>query len=186
TTVTHHDLHHAHAGYNLGLYFTWWDRWMGTEHPNYHDEFRRVARPVSRLRLRALLVGASILIGLGASDARAEALSGAYASPGLGIIVEFAPCETDKGATCGQLVWVWDPADTPHARPGDVIVTGLHTSPEGWSGRLMNPEDGRIYRGSITRQGVDAISLRGCAGPFCSTQRWHSVRALRRVLETVD
>ena len=35
TTVTHHDLHHAHAGYNLGLYFTWWDRWMGTEHPNY-------------------------------------------------------------------------------------------------------------------------------------------------------
>lgn len=47
TTVTHHDLHHAHAGYNLGLYFTWWDRWMGTEHSNYHEEFRRVARQVS-------------------------------------------------------------------------------------------------------------------------------------------
>lgn len=44
TTVTHHDLHHAHAGYNLGLYFTWWDRLMGTEHPGYHDAFRKVAR----------------------------------------------------------------------------------------------------------------------------------------------
>lgn len=39
TTVTHHDLHHANARYNLGLYFTWWDRWMGTEHPEYHARF---------------------------------------------------------------------------------------------------------------------------------------------------
>jgi Delta7-sterol 5-desaturase len=43
TTVTHHDLHHAHAGYNLGLYFSWWDRWMGTEHPSYLEEYARVA-----------------------------------------------------------------------------------------------------------------------------------------------
>lgn len=41
TTVTHHDLHHAQAGRNFGLYFTWWDRWMGTEHPRYHEEFAK-------------------------------------------------------------------------------------------------------------------------------------------------
>ena len=35
TTTTHHDLHHSHGGYNFGLYFTWWDRWMKTEHPRY-------------------------------------------------------------------------------------------------------------------------------------------------------
>ena len=35
TTVTHHDMHHEHAPRNFGLYFTWWDRWMGTEHPDY-------------------------------------------------------------------------------------------------------------------------------------------------------
>lgn len=39
TTVTHHDLHHASAGANYGLYFTWWDRWMGTEHPDYLARF---------------------------------------------------------------------------------------------------------------------------------------------------
>ncbi len=36
TNVFHHDLHHRDIGENnFGLYFTWWDRWMGTEHPEY-------------------------------------------------------------------------------------------------------------------------------------------------------
>jgi sterol desaturase/sphingolipid hydroxylase (fatty acid hydroxylase superfamily) len=42
TTTVHHDLHHARGQYNLGLYFTWWDRMMGTEDPTYHVEFARV------------------------------------------------------------------------------------------------------------------------------------------------
>ena len=40
TTTTHHDLHHSSGRYNYGLYFTWWDRWMGTEHPEYVRRFR--------------------------------------------------------------------------------------------------------------------------------------------------
>ena len=39
TTTTHHDLHHAEARWNFGLYFTWWDHWMGTEHPQYLARF---------------------------------------------------------------------------------------------------------------------------------------------------
>lgn len=35
TTVTHHDMHHSNGNYNFGLYFSWWDRLMGTEHPDY-------------------------------------------------------------------------------------------------------------------------------------------------------
>lgn len=36
TNVFHHDLHHRDIERgNFGLYFTWWDRWMGTEHPAY-------------------------------------------------------------------------------------------------------------------------------------------------------
>jgi sterol desaturase/sphingolipid hydroxylase (fatty acid hydroxylase superfamily) len=42
TTTVHHDLHHRRAGTNFGLYFTWWDRWCGTEDPIYHEEFARV------------------------------------------------------------------------------------------------------------------------------------------------
>ena len=44
TTTTHHDLHHGRPGGNFGLYFTWWDRWMGTEHPDYHRHFAAAVR----------------------------------------------------------------------------------------------------------------------------------------------
>lgn len=43
TTTTHHDLHHNGSfSHNYGLYFTWWDRLMGTEHPRYREIFREV------------------------------------------------------------------------------------------------------------------------------------------------
>ncbi|MCZ6458784.1 MAG: sterol desaturase family protein [Gammaproteobacteria bacterium] len=41
-TVTHHDLHHQHGSGNYGFYFTWWDRFMGTERGDYVERFRRV------------------------------------------------------------------------------------------------------------------------------------------------
>ena len=43
TTTVHHDLHHAQAGYNYGAWFTCWDRWFGTEHPEYHARYAEVA-----------------------------------------------------------------------------------------------------------------------------------------------
>ena len=42
TTTVHHDLHHSEGRYNFGLYFTWWDSWLGTEHPHYHERFEAV------------------------------------------------------------------------------------------------------------------------------------------------
>lgn len=41
-TTTHHELHHG-GGFssNYGLYFTFWDRLMGTEHPDYAERFAR-------------------------------------------------------------------------------------------------------------------------------------------------
>lgn len=46
TTTTHHDLHHSEGNANFGLYFTWWDRMMGTEHPRYEERFNAVAKPI--------------------------------------------------------------------------------------------------------------------------------------------
>ncbi len=43
TTTTHHDMHHQKFSGNFGLYFTWWDRWMGTELSGYKEAFRRAA-----------------------------------------------------------------------------------------------------------------------------------------------
>ena len=42
-TTTHHDLHHAGSfHHNYGLYFTFWDKLMGTEHPEYQAKFAEV------------------------------------------------------------------------------------------------------------------------------------------------
>lgn len=43
TTSVHHDLHHGQARWNYAPWFTWWDRWLGTEHPDYHARFAAVA-----------------------------------------------------------------------------------------------------------------------------------------------
>lgn len=42
--ATHHDAHHKQARYNFGLYFTFWDKWMGTECPNFKKRFARFTK----------------------------------------------------------------------------------------------------------------------------------------------
>ena len=39
TTSTHHNMHHRLFNGNYGLYFTIWDKLMGTEFPNYAETF---------------------------------------------------------------------------------------------------------------------------------------------------
>ena len=46
STTTHHDMHHGTSyTHNYGFYFTWWDKLMGTEHPDYVKTFDRVTAP---------------------------------------------------------------------------------------------------------------------------------------------
>jgi sterol desaturase/sphingolipid hydroxylase (fatty acid hydroxylase superfamily) len=52
TTTTHHDLHHGQAGYNYAAWFTWWDRWMGTEHPEYAARYAAAVRRKATLPAR--------------------------------------------------------------------------------------------------------------------------------------
>lgn len=42
TTTTHHNMHHQYFQCNYGLYFTWWDRLMGTTHEKYQEKFEAV------------------------------------------------------------------------------------------------------------------------------------------------
>jgi sterol desaturase/sphingolipid hydroxylase (fatty acid hydroxylase superfamily) len=47
-TSVHHNQHHQRVHCNYGLYFNLWDRLMGTNHPTYEAEYRRVTeRPAS-------------------------------------------------------------------------------------------------------------------------------------------
>jgi sterol desaturase/sphingolipid hydroxylase (fatty acid hydroxylase superfamily) len=42
-TSTHHNMHHSLFECNYGLYFNFWDKWMGTNHEKYHETFEKMA-----------------------------------------------------------------------------------------------------------------------------------------------
>ncbi len=218
TSTTHHDLHHAQAGWNYGLYFTFWDRLMGTEHPEYHARFAQAVRrplieapsvsrdaadsspmrgstrqdrPSSRgegsvRRSRATDGAAAVLIAIVlamSTDAHAQTpqtIAGDWATPGLGSIVRLSPCTDAPAKLCGRLVWAWDPAQL---RPGALGAPMLRDA--AWrdgafrDGVLVNPEDGRSYRGEIRPEG-DLLRLKGCAGPFCQAQVWRRLASIPR------
>lgn len=48
-TPTHHYGHHKYVVANFSLYFTWWDKLMGTEHHAYHEDFEAAAVPLPSL-----------------------------------------------------------------------------------------------------------------------------------------
>jgi len=200
-TTTHHDLHHQHGRSNYGLYFSWWDRVMGTEHPDYQA---RVAEVAARSRsaakaapafARVLVLLILALAGAGATVAAAKAqtradLSGRWATQGFGSVVEVRPCAGAPTTLCGRIVWLWEPRDAA-GRPrtdarnpdaalqsrslvGVEIVRGLReTGPGVWSdGALYNPDDGRTYTGTVRLRG-GTLELRGCAlKVVCQTQTW--------------
>jgi Delta7-sterol 5-desaturase len=183
TTVTHHDIHHCEARWNYGLYFTWWDRLMGTEHPDYYARFEATTRRVCKVRPAAIKTSAMAVIvalALGASDARAQSrLHDDWATPGLGGVVRLSPC-ANAALLCGRLIWVWDPQDAGGDAVGTNILSDFAYVNGAWrEGSVSNPEAGRTYRGTISLDG-DVLRLRGCAGPFCQTQVWRRLSSIPR------
>jgi len=125
TTVTHHDLHHAQAGWNYGLYFTWWDRLMETEHPLYHENFAAAVRkPLDGSAVRAIrppnfndiLLAGAFAISLALAMAPASSLAasahptapdepvGVWVTQGYGAHAPLHPCEDDAAALFCKLV----------------------------------------------------------------------------------
>ena len=172
TTVTHHDLHHQDGRWNLGLYFTWWDRLCGTEHPDY------AARFAAAVRRGAGVASLALALAVLPAVSRAETLTGTWATEGLGLVVRFAPCTGQTGAICGHIVHAWDPA----LPTGGLMVTAVHAGADGgWTGQLTDPRDGRSYRGTLRYLDADKLELRGCAGPVCTRRIWWSTRWLESV-----
>ena len=178
TTTTHHDLHHEQQHWNYGLYFTWWDRWMGTEHPDYHNRFAAITGTTPRRTRRStgLETGAIViacLCSVGAPDARAEdrcAVTGRWATAGFGAVVEVS-ADTSRRALTARVVWVFDPEREDAV--GAELFHGLRRDGCTWTrGRISNPENGRNYRGSVRLSDAGDLAVSGCIGPFCQTQLW--------------
>lgn len=182
TSVTHHDLHHSHGRWNMGLYFTWWDKWMGTEHPDYHERFAEVAPRVSRAKFRVAALAIIMMAGIYAGRADAFELNGRYATPGMGAIIAFEACGNNPDAVCARLAWAWDPSEMQGARIGDILAEGLTFDGHAWTGAMLSPESGWRFKGTLEEASAGTLAVRGCAGPICVRQTWYSVQSLRRIL----
>jgi sterol desaturase/sphingolipid hydroxylase (fatty acid hydroxylase superfamily)/uncharacterized protein (DUF2147 family) len=188
TTTLHHDLHHQDSRTNFGLYFTWWDRLMGTEHPAYQAQIAALKRrePPIGPAIRRVAVGAAVLAAAGAAFLASPARAGApsvhddWATEGFGAVVRLSPCASDSATLCGNLIWVWDPDRVKPGTVGELMLSNFRWDGDSWrGGALRNPEDGRLYRGEITPE-WDVLRLRGCAGPFCRRQTWRRLRSIPR------
>jgi uncharacterized protein (DUF2147 family) len=74
-------MHHEYFHYNYGLYFSWWDRLMRTEHQKYHEAFDEVkSRPKScELKSSAKKsVTISIFLLLSFSSVMSQSVSGKW------------------------------------------------------------------------------------------------------------
>ena len=135
--VTHHDLHHETFRWNYGFYFTWWDRLMGTEHPQYRERLSGT-REVPALLLALLLVPAE--------PATAGALDGEWATQGYSARVRIGPC------------------DDEHRRVGRIALARLRARQHGAARRAdrLGGQDDRLLRFRKTA-GSFAAGIASCS-----------------------
>jgi ferredoxin-NADP reductase/sterol desaturase/sphingolipid hydroxylase (fatty acid hydroxylase superfamily) len=67
TASTHHNMHHQLFNGNYALYFTWWDKWMGTEFKDYETRHEQI------FERKNIIKSAEGLYSLTVSDIRQEA-----------------------------------------------------------------------------------------------------------------
>ncbi len=83
--------------------------------------------------------------------------------------LEFYDCD---GQLCAKETEL--PPDSP---PATVILRhAAKTTPNQWKGELFNPENGKIYTGTITLDKPNQLTLKGCLIAFlCQSETWTRV-----------
>ncbi|MDJ0759644.1 MAG: DUF2147 domain-containing protein [Woeseiaceae bacterium] len=102
------------------------------------------------------------------------------------MVVKFEPCSASLRHTCGKLVWSWHGETEFELGYGSSVIVDLAAVEDGWRGSLIDPSNGRRYRGRIKRIGPDTLELRGCAGLFCRTEVWHSLEHVAARIDTLQ
>lgn len=195
TTTTHHDLHHKDFNSNYGLYFTWWDKWFGTEHPKYRDTFEEVTsrekgakNPIPKGVAKALF-GVMLLTNV----AVAQSPVGTWQTidDGSGKPRSIVQIEEKNGMLEGKVTQIFlqscespDPVCTKCSGErknakivGMTILWSYKNDGEKWTGGyILDPANGTTYRSAMWLEGTDTLKMRGYWGIFWRTQTWKRVK----------
>jgi Delta7-sterol 5-desaturase len=196
-TPTHHDLHHRFGKGNYGLYFSFWDDWIGTSRSDYgttHDAVTVTARRCMRVARRAgaVRVGLCLLLLAGtsrpapASDVLPE---GRWTTidDRTGQVRSIVRVHIEDGELRGHVEKIVprpgedeDPVCTRCSGTrrnqrvvGMQILSGYRRERDRWTGgRILDPENGKEYSSSVWLEQADRLRVRGYWGPFHRTQTW--------------
>ncbi len=119
-------------------------------------------------------------------QSESQRLHGTYVSPGMAMVVHFEPCSESARHTCGELLWSWHGESELELGYGSDVIVDLAASDDGWQGSLIDPSNGRRYRGTIKRVGTDTLELKGCAGFFCRSEVWHSLEHVAARIDSLQ
>lgn len=196
TTTTHHDLHHKKSNTNYGLYFTWWDDWMGTTDKTYEQTFDEVttrSKTTTSLKkaVNVLLMLPLTLPLTGQSPVGLWKTFDEKTGHPLSLI-EIK--ETPKGLS-GHVAKIYlrpwqgtDPICSEcRGENKNKKVVGMHflwdfsQKKDHWTnGKILDPASGDIYKSKMWLEQDTLLKVRGYAGPlnlFYRTQDWYLHKA---------
>lgn len=191
TTTTHHDLHHKYFKHNFGLYFTWWDKWCGTEDPKYRETFEEVTsrekEPKNTISapVTKILFGAILLANVG--NAQSPVGNWKTVDDNSGNIRSIIQIEEKSGMLEGKVSQIFlQPCEPPEPvcskcsgeRKNAKIVGmnflwGFKKEGEKWArGHILDPANGKTYRSVLWLEDANTLKVRGYWGIFWRTQTW--------------
>ena len=181
-TSVHHNLHHSRFKGNYGLYFRFWDRLMGTEHPQYVAEYDRIqacrfgkqAPTYTSHANKAALV--LLLLTLSVSGLKAQhAIEGRWMDAEEGGVIHIYE---EGGKYYGRLDSVFDAVDRAKVAGKRIMVFSDFEWQTGQSyccGTIRMPRYGITVEGSLHLREEDLLEVRGSYGVISRT------RTLRRL-----
>lgn len=192
-TTVHHNMHHKNFNCNYGLYFSWWDKWMNSNHKNYEHTFDEVTSRLPGASAEVTKKASAIVILISLSIAAwGQSPEGTWVTfdertgnPLSNIKIETGSdglegriskiilqpyqgndpiCNLCKGAKKNQKV------------VGMEFLWGFRKSKDEWTdGKILDPESGEIYESRLWMEDEKTIKVRGYGGPlglFYRTQTW--------------
>lgn len=193
TAITHHNMHHEHFHSNYGLYFTWWDKWMKTEHEKYSEAFDEVKSRPKACELKAKSkqsVTAIILILMSSTILAGQSVEGKWTTyneeTGSPLsIVEIAKSGNSIEGKVSQIFLEPYQGEDPictkcSGARKDKKVIGMNFlwgfKADSYStGKILDPQSGEIYTSKLWLKDDSTLQVRGYAGPldlFYRTQTW--------------
>jgi uncharacterized protein (DUF2147 family) len=196
-STTHHDLHHKDFHHNYGFYFTWWDKFCGTEHPKYRQVFEEVAhreqvaeKPKNSENSAAKALSAVVFMVLMQTSAQAQTPVGTWKTvdDSDGKARSLVKIEASGEGLSGKVLDIFprdcEPADPICAKcagerknapiRGMSILWGFKKTDDGWqNGYILDPANGKTYRCKMwLENGGNTLKVRGFWGIFWRTQAW--------------